>query len=102
VVLCVDEKTQIQAINRTAPCLPILPTTPARRSHDYVRNGMTSLFAALDVATGQVIAAQRRQHRHQEFLKFLKTIDAATRPGLDLHLICDNYATHKTRRCTAG
>jgi transposase len=96
VVLCVDEKTQIQAINRTAPCLPILPTTPARRSHDYVRNGTTSLFAALDVATGQVIAAHHRQHRHQEFLKFLKAIDAATPPGLDLHLICDNYATHKT------
>ena len=96
VVLCVDEKTQIQAIDRTAPCLPILPTTPARRSHDYVRNGTTSLFAALDVATGQVIAARHRQHRHQEFLKFLKTIDAATPAGLDLHLICDNYATHKT------
>jgi transposase len=96
VVLCVDEKTQIQAINRTAPCLPILPATPARRSHDYVRNGTTSLFAALDVATGQVIAAHHRQHRHQEFLKFLKAIDAATPPGLDLHLICDNYATRKT------
>jgi transposase len=96
VVLCVDEKTQIQAIDRTAPCLPVLPTTPARRSHDYVRNGTTSLFAALDVATGQVIAAHHRQHRHQEFLKFLKTIDAATPAGLDLHLICDNYATHKT------
>jgi len=95
-VLCVDEKTQIQALNRTAPCLPILPTTPARRSHDYVRNGTTSLFAALDVATGQVIAAHHRQHRHQEFLKFLKTIDAATPAGLDLHLICDNYAAHKT------
>jgi len=96
VVLCVDEKTQIQAINRTAPCLPILPTTPARRSHDYVRNGTTSLFAALDVATGQVISAMHSQHRQQEFLKFLKTIDAATPAGLDLHLICDNYATHKT------
>jgi transposase len=92
-VLCVDEKTQIQAINRTAPCLPILPTTPARRSHDYVRNGTTSLFAALDVATGQVIASHHRQHRQQEFVKFLKAIDAATPAGLDLHLIC---ATHKT------
>jgi len=95
-VLCVDEKTQIQALNRTAPCLPILPTTPARRSHDYVRNGTTSLFAALDVATGHVIAAHHRQHRQQEFLRFLKAIDAATPAGLDLHLICDNYATHKT------
>jgi transposase len=77
VVLCVDEKTQIQAIDRTAPCLPILPT-------------------ALNVATGQVIASHHRQHRQQEFLKFLKAIDAATPAGLDLHLICDNYATHKT------
>src|SRR5712675_2160641 len=67
-VLCVDEKSQIQALDRTAPCLPILPTTPARRSHDYVRNGTTSLFAALNVATGQVIASHHRQHRHQEFL----------------------------------
>ena len=95
-VLCVDEKSQIQALNRTAPCLPVLPTTPARRSHDYVRNGTASLFAALNVATGQVISSMHRRHRHQEFLKFLKTIDAATPPGLDLHLICDNYATHKT------
>jgi transposase len=95
-VLCVDEKSQIQALDRTAPCLPMLPTTPARRSHDYVRNGTTSLFAALDVATGQVIAAPYRRHRHQEFLKFLKTIDASVPAGLEVHLICDNYATHKT------
>jgi transposase len=95
-VLCVDEKSQIQALNRTAPCLPLLPTTPARRSHDYVRNGTASLFAALDMATGKVISSLHRRHRHQEFLKFLKTIDAATPAGLDLHLICDNYATHKT------
>ena len=95
-VLCVDEKSHIQALNRTAPCLPLLPTTPARRSHDYVRNGTASLFAALDVATGKVISSIHRRHRHQEFLKFLKAIDAATPAGLDLHLICDNYATHKT------
>jgi transposase len=95
-VLCVDEKSQIQALNRTAPCLPILPTTPARRSHDYVRNGTTSLFAALNIATGQVISSMHQRHRHQEFLKFLKTVDAATPADLDLHLICDNYATHKT------
>jgi transposase len=95
-VLCVDEKTQIQALDRTAPCLPLLPTTPARRSHDYVRNGTTSLFAALNVATGHVITAHHHQHRHQEFLKFLKTIDSAVPQDLDLHLICDNYATHKT------
>jgi hypothetical protein len=77
----VDEKTQIQAIDRTAPCLPILPATSARRSHDYVRNGTTSLFAAFNVATGQVIASHHRQYRHQEFLKFLKAIDAATPPA---------------------
>jgi len=95
-VLCVDEKSQIQALNRTAPCLPVLPTTPARMTHDYVRNGTTSLFAALDVATGSVIAQHYRRHRHQEFLRFLKLIDAAVPGDLDVHLICDNYATHKT------
>src|SRR5918994_789499 len=95
-VLCVDEKSQIQALDRTAPSLPILPTTPARRTHDYVRNGTTSLFAALDVASGNVISSLHRRHRHQEFLKFLKTIDAAVPAGLDLQLICDNYGTHKT------
>jgi transposase len=92
----VDEKSQIQALNRTAPCLPILPTTPARMTHDYVRHGTTSLFAALEVASGPVIAQPYRQHRHQEFLRFLKLIDGAVPADLDLHLICDNYATHKT------
>jgi transposase len=95
-VLCVDEKSQIQALDRTAPCLPVLPTTPARRTHDYVRNGTTSLFAALDLASGSVIAQSYRRHRHQEFLHFLKLIDAAVPAGLDLHLVLDNYATHKT------
>lgn len=95
-VLCVDEKSQIQALDRTAPILPMLPTTPARRTHDYVRHGTTSLFAALDVATGKVIGQHHRRHRHQEFLKFLKIIDAHTPAEMDLHLICDNYATHKT------
>jgi transposase len=95
-VLAVDEKSQIQAIDRTAPCLPLLPTTPARMTHDYVRHGTTSLFAALDVASGSVIAQHYRRHRHQEFLRFLKLIDTAVPAGLDLHLICDNYATHKT------
>jgi transposase len=95
-VLCVDEKSQIQALDRTAPSLPILPTTPARRTHDYVRNGTTSLFAALDVASGKVISALHRRHRHQEFLKFLKTIDRNVPATLDVHLICDNYGTHKT------
>jgi transposase len=95
-VLCVDEKSQIQALDRTAPCLPMLPTTPARRTHDSVRNGTTSLFAAFDLASGSVIAQPYRQHRHQEFLRFLKLIDKAVPSDLDLHLVLDNYATHKT------
>jgi transposase len=95
-VLCVDEKSQIQALDRTAPILPMLPTTPARMTHDYVRNGTTSLFAAFDLASGSVIAQPYRRHRHQEFLRFLKLIDAAVPKGLQLHLVLDNYATHKT------
>jgi transposase len=95
-VLCVDEKSQIQALDRTAPCLPMLTTTPARRTHDYVRNGTTSLFAAFDLASGSVIAQPYRRHRHQEFLRFLKLIDSAVPKDLDLHLVLDNYATHKT------
>ena len=95
-VLCVDEKSQIQALDRTAPCLPMLPTTPARMTHDYVRNGTTSLFAAFDLASGSVIAQHYRKHRHQEFLRFLKLIDDAVPKDLDLHLVLDNYATHKT------
>ena len=95
-VLCVDEKSQIQALDRTAPCLPMLPTTPARQTHDYVRNGTTSLFAAFDLASGSVIAQSYRQHRHQEFLRFLKLIDKAVPKDLDLHMVLDNYATHKT------
>jgi transposase len=95
-VLAVDEKSQIQALDRTAPCLPILPTTPARMTHDYVRHGTTSLFAAYDIGSGSVIAQSYRRHRHQEFLRFLKVIDAAVPKDLDLHLVLDNYATHKT------
>jgi transposase len=95
-VLCVDEKSQMQALDRTAPTLPIMPTTPARRTHDYVRHGTTSLFAALDLASGSVIAEHYPRHRHQEFLRFLKMIDKAVPAAFDLHLICDNYATHKT------
>jgi transposase len=95
-VLAVDEKSQMQALDRTAPMLPMMPGTPERRTHDYVRYGTTSLFAALDIATGQVIGQHQRRHRHQEFLRFLKTIDKNTPAELDLHLVCDNYATHKT------
>jgi transposase len=95
-VLAVDEKTQMQALDRTAPMLPMMPGTPERRTHDYVRHGTTSLFAALDIATGTVIGQHQRRHRHQEFLRFLKTIDKNTPADLDLHLVCDNYSTHKT------
>ena len=97
-VLCVDEKSQVQALDRTQPLLPMSPGYPERRSHDYVRNGTTSLFAALDVATGRVIGKCHRQHRHQEFLRFLKTIEANVPKGLAVHLVMDNYATHKTPR----
>lgn len=95
-VLCVDEKSQVQALDRTQPLLPMSPGYPERRSHDYVRNGTTSLFAALDVATGEVIGKCHRQHRHQEFLHFLKTIEAGVPQELDVHLVMDNYGTHKT------
>jgi len=96
VIFSVDEKSQVQALDRTQPLLPMSPGYPERRSHDYVRNGTTSLFAALDVATGKVIGACHRKHRHQEFLRFLKTIEANVPEGLDVHLVMDNYATHKT------
>jgi transposase len=95
-VLAVDEKSQMQAIDRTAPILPIMPTTPARMTHDYVRHGTTSLFAAFDISSGSVLAHHYRRHRHQEFLRFLKLIDNAVPQDLDLHLVLDNYATHKT------
>jgi transposase len=95
-VLCVDEKSQIQALNRFAPILPMMPGTPERASHDYVRNGTTSLFAALDMATGKVIGSLHRRHRATEFKKFLVRIDEEVPAHLDVHLILDNYATHKT------
>lgn len=97
-VLCVDEKSQIQALDRSAPILPLAPGIPERRTHDYRRHGTTSLFAALDVATGKVIGECHRRHRSQEFLQFLKTIEASVPPELDIHLILDNYGTHKTAR----
>jgi len=84
------------ALDRTAPCLPMLSTTPGRRTHDYVWHGTTSVFAAYDLASGSVIAQSYRRHRHQEFLRFLKLIDGAVPKDLDLHLVLDNYATHKT------
>jgi transposase len=95
-VLCVDEKSQIQALDRTAPLLPMRPGQVERHTHDYKRNGTTSLFAALDVKTGTVIGSCHQRHRSMEFRKFLDQIDAAVPKNLDVHLIMDNYATHKT------
>ena len=95
-VLCVDEKIQIQALDRTQPILPMAPGVPERRTHDYRRHGTTSLFAALDIATGKVIGQLHRRHRCSEFRQFLDRIDQAVPAALDVHLICDNYATHKT------
>lgn len=95
-VLCVDEKSQIQALDRTRPLLPMRPGQIERRTHDYTRHGTTSLFAALEVATGKVIGACHSRHRSVEFRRFLDTIDAAVPVELDVHLILDNYATHKT------
>jgi transposase len=97
VVLCVDEKSQIQALDRSQPMLPMRPGQPARRSHDYTRHGTTSLFAALDIATGRVIGKCYARHRATEFRKFLDEIEAAVPPDLHVHLVMDNYATHKTK-----
>ena len=96
VVLCVDEKSQIQALDRTAPILPLLPGTPQRRSHDYLRHGTTNLYAALNVASGLVISQLTPRHRAVEFKRFLQRIDAAVPAGLDVHVICDNSSTHTT------
>ena len=101
VVLCVDEKSGIQALNRSAPLLPMMPGAPERRTFDYARAGTTDLFAALDVATGLVIHAIQRRHRASEFKKFLTQIDQAVPAEFDVHLICDNLATHKTPAITA-
>ena len=95
-VLCVDEKSQVQALDRTQPILPLRPGLPEQRTHDYERNGTTSLFAALDIATGRVIGQCYRRHRHQEFLKFLDVIDSKIPPEGEVHLVLDNYGTHKT------
>jgi transposase len=96
VVLCLDEKSQIQALDRTAPTLPMLPGTPERATHDYERHGISSLYAALNVQSGEVISSLHQRHRAIEFLKFLKTIDANVPAHLDVHLVLDNASSHKT------
>jgi transposase len=96
VVLCTDEKAQIQALDRTQPILPMRPGIPERRTHDYRRYGTTSLFAALDLVSGQVISECHRQHRTSEFRRFLQRIDREVPAELDVHLVVDNYSTHKT------
>ena len=98
VVLCVDEKSQIQALDRSQPVLPMMPGMPERRTHDYLRHGITSLFAAFNIADGTVISELHRRHRAIEFRKFLTAIDKAVPADLDVHLVCDNYATHNTAR----
>jgi transposase len=100
-VLCVDEKSQIQALNRTQPALPLSFGYNETRTHDYVRHGTATLFAALDVATGEVIGRLHRRHRAQEFLPFLKEIDRQVPKDLDIHLVMDNYGTHKTAKVRA-
>lgn len=96
VVLCVDEKSQMQALDRSQPLLPMMATQPERRTPTYVRHGTTSLFAALNVATGSVIGKTYRRHRAAEFVRFLDEIESRVPPELDVHLVMDNYATHKT------
>ena len=95
-VLCVDEKSQIQALDRSAPILPLMPGVPERRTHDYVRNGTTNLYAALDVASGQIISDMTPRHRAAEFQRFLNLIDASVPAHLDVHVVLDNSRTHKT------
>jgi len=96
VVLCVDEKSQVQALDRTRPILPLRPGVPERQTHDYIRHGTTSLFAALEVATGRVIGKCQRRHRSQEFLKFLQEVDRQLPTSAEVHIVMDNYGTHKT------
>ncbi|MGH8167002.1 MAG: IS630 family transposase [Woeseiaceae bacterium] len=100
-VLCVDEKSQIQALNRTQPMLPMGLGYVEGVTHDYVRHGTTTLFAALDIANGEVITQCKARHRHQDFLAFLRHIDASVPKGLDVHLVIDNYATHKHAKVKA-
>ena len=96
VMLCVDEKSRIQALGRVRPALPMMPGMPERRTHDYVRHGTTSPFAAMNVADGTVIGVTHRRQRAAEFVSFLGKIDAEVPDGLDVHVVCDNYGTHKT------
>ncbi len=96
VVLCVDEKSQVQALARSQPAFPMMPGMPEKRTHDYVRHGTTRLFAAFNTADGTVISALHRRHRTIEFKKFLATIDTQVPDDLDVHLVCDNYGTHKS------
>jgi transposase len=95
-VLCVDEKSQIQALDRTAPILPMRPGVPERQTHDYQRHGTSSLYAALDLSTGKVIGKLHSRHRAIEFKKFLQTIDREVPADLAVHLVLDNSSTHKT------
>ena len=101
IVLCLDEKSSVQALDRTQPSLPMVKGRAATMTHDYKRNGTTTLFAALDVLTGKVIGECLPRHRHEEYLKFLRKIDKEVPKGLHVHLICDNYATHKHADVTA-
>ncbi len=98
VVLSVDEKSQVQALGRSQPAFPMMPGMPEKRTHDYVRNGTTSLFAAFNTADGTVISSLHRRHRSIEFKKFLTKIDEQVPADLAVHLVCDNYSTHKIRR----
>lgn len=96
VVLCVDEKAQIQALDRSAPVLPLMPGVPQRASHDYIRHGTTNLYAALDVSSGKVLAEMTPRHRAEEFRRFLNLIDKSVPAHLEVHVVCDNSSTHKT------
>ena len=113
VVLCADEKSQVQALDRSQPVLPMMPGMPEKRTHDYVRHGTVDLFAAFDIATGLVIAKTYKSHRAKEWIKFLEEVDKQVprlaepdEPGgephvLQIHIVADNYATHKTPACPA-
>ena len=105
IVLCVDEKSQVQALNRTQPILPLAPGVPAGQSHDYERHGVTSLFAAMDVASGVTISNCYRRHRHQEFLRFLGEVDANLPRGLEVHRFIWGWTTTaptKSAKCARG